>query len=219
MGMLIPDKYDAQVITQLTNAFASGSGGIDVLRAHNQKESLFDTNHTLARIAYRINALPTNDASNPNVQGKWYGLLSHIDTLSPTRENLKGILSSALANATGTISSVQFGAIYDPSQSDYTVTVSQPSANVYKLTLHCPKDPYQGPVEPLGYVPPQDKDPYGNSVEVAPTIIWPPTRRPRKSRRAAPKRARRKSARTKAGGMTRKKRRGAGSGRGKVGKR
>jgi hypothetical protein len=214
MGMLIPNTYDQQVLTQLTMAFAPGSAGIDVLRAHNKKEPLFDTNHSLERVAYRIGAVPTNDATNPNVQGKWYGLLSHIDTQVPqTRDTIKGYLQAALTNANRAISSVQFDAFHDTTIQEYSVAFSQPSAGVYKLTLRCPNDPYQGAVKPAGYVPPPDTDPSGNPVEVAPTTIWPKARRPRRAKKAAKKQARRKSARTKAGGITRKTRTGRGKAR------
>jgi hypothetical protein len=160
MGMLIPNVNDQQILGQLTNAFAFGATGIDKLRNHYQHEQFFDAHHHLERVVYRINALPIG----ANAQSRWYGLLSHLDTIH-TGRGIKGHLHAALVN--NNANHVEFDAQLDPTQADYGFTSTPLGHGAFRLTLLCPNDPYNGPVRPAGWVPPADPG------EVQPTIIWP----------------------------------------------
>jgi hypothetical protein len=166
MGMVIPNQNDLQISAQLNRAFGPGNGNIDQLRRHYAIEQVFDGNHSLERVVFRISAVP----NNATARGRWFGLLHTIDTdpaLQQTRDAIKHELHTALINRV--VPQLTFTAQLDQTQATHGVRIGpDPNvANATLLTLLCPADPYNGFVRPPNWQPPADNN------EQPPIIIWP----------------------------------------------
>lgn len=148
MGGYIGNPSDLQIVAALNLAFNSTAGGISKTRTYFGRETPFDGQHTLSRVAYRIGAYPTDQTS----RGKWFGLLDHL--ANTVAQEIKDILQTALNDMN--IAAVVFSVMPDPNNGpNYTVDTHTANLASY-VTLLCPGHDYNGPAYPPGYVPPRD---------------------------------------------------------------
>jgi len=104
MGSLIPigGGADAEIKTHLNAAF--NDTNILIIKAVVAKENLFDGDHHLHRIAYRLGTYPIGNYPNDNAQGKWFFFLKKILMSATyqgvsTAQSIKSILSYAVRNS------------------------------------------------------------------------------------------------------------------------
>lgn len=156
MGMFIGNRNDLETAANLNAAFTSDQ--LKALHKHKEKKgTLFDGNHKLSRVAFRLKAYP----SDPNIRLKWFGLLDHIEQNHPAaRDKIKNTLQSAINNYPA-VQRVVFGVKHNPAGTGYSADADTSTA-VYALTLVCSGD-YTGPS--LRADPPPDEDSGGNNVE------------------------------------------------------
>jgi len=78
MGALIPigGGADAEIKGLLNTAF--NDTNIVILRGVVSKEDLFDGNHNLHRLAYRLGTYPVGTYSGDDAKGKWFYFLKKI---------------------------------------------------------------------------------------------------------------------------------------------
>jgi hypothetical protein len=142
-----------QIAVALNNDFNSTSTGLANTRKYFGREDPTDAQHTLARVAHRLKATPTDTTA----RGRWFGLLDYIDTdasLAAARTAIRGALHRALS--TRTIVAVVFDVLKDPANGQqYSVTTNTTDSVIY-LSLLCPGHDYNGPVHPPAYIPPRD---------------------------------------------------------------
>ena len=98
MGALLPvgSGPDAEIVDRL-NELVSGAE-LAVLRRHNRREKLFDSNHRLRRVAFRIGAYPTRDYGTDDAKRKWFFFLHHV-LPQATQTAIKNILHDAMSRA------------------------------------------------------------------------------------------------------------------------
>jgi hypothetical protein len=174
MGMALGNRNDQLIIANLDAAFTN-SHLTNTLRPHQAatSEKLFDSNHTLKRVAHRLGATHHNGTT----RGKWFGLL---DGLPPaTRDAIKKILQDALNNSN--VDRVVFGVmagkpadgyyIYPNNASPGETIPTSGSHFIYSLTLVCPGDFSGVAVSPND--PGNDHDSNGNDVEKPPAYLGP----------------------------------------------
>jgi hypothetical protein len=144
VGAIIPSPNDQEIVARLNEVFSPT--GIKTLRDHQRRsgERLFDANHHLHRVAFRIGAIPTQ----ARARGRWYALLRHL-LPAATQNAIKRVLQSALDDARKNVDGVVFGVSHDPSAPNYFIYpdnadpfVEIPSASgsttTYSLTLVTP---------------------------------------------------------------------------------
>jgi hypothetical protein len=110
MGGLIPigGGADAEIKGLLNAAFDDTN--IAIVRGQMAKENLFDGNHHLHRLAYRLGAYPVRvyKGDSAKAQGKWFYFLKNTLT-DPPIKSIKAILSYAMTNP-GSVARVVFDA-------------------------------------------------------------------------------------------------------------
>ncbi len=106
MGALIPTGPDQDICASLTQRFSDqpdrvadptgATSYIDVVRNHhNNKERLFDSNHSLHRVTWRLGGLP----QDPQARLRWYYFLRKI-LPHQTRDAIKHVLTKVMQNRT-----------------------------------------------------------------------------------------------------------------------
>jgi hypothetical protein len=105
MGALLPvgSGPDAEIVDRLNELF-SGTD-LAVLRRHNRREKLFDSNHRLRRVAFRIGAYPTRDYGTDDAKRKWFFFLHQV-LPQATQDAIKKILNDAMSRTS--IKAVKF---------------------------------------------------------------------------------------------------------------
>jgi hypothetical protein len=173
MGALMPvgSGPDKEIVTVLNSLF-SGSN-FQVLRDHDKnKEKLFDNNHRLGRVAFRIGGYPAKDYHPDDAKRKWFYFLHHLP--KATQDAIKRILSDALINSK--ITAVMFSV---EENSAVTSPHLYPSNNEpLPNYLNTARDKYlvhlvvQAPMSDAAEDPPGDNDPDPGEVQIA----WPKLR-------------------------------------------
>ena len=114
MGGLIPigGGADAEIKGRLNAAF--NDANIVIVRKVAAGENLFDGNHHLHRVAYRLGAYPIATYTGDNAQGKWFYFLKNILSSATyngvsTTQSIKSILSYAVR--TSGVKRIAFDAI------------------------------------------------------------------------------------------------------------
>jgi hypothetical protein len=111
MGGLIPigGGADAEIKGLLNTAFDDTN--IVIVRGQMAKENLFDGNHHLHRLAYRLGAYPvrTYKGESAKAQGKWFYFLK-TTLKGPAKNSIKAILSYAMTNPGSAVARVVFDA-------------------------------------------------------------------------------------------------------------
>jgi len=113
MGSLIPigGGADAEIKGLLNAAF--NDTNILIVRGQVQanKENLFDGNHHLHRLAYRLGAYPVRSykGESANAKGKWFYFLKNT-LKAPAITSIKAILSYAMTNSNNDVARVVFDA-------------------------------------------------------------------------------------------------------------
>jgi hypothetical protein len=99
MGGLIPigGGADAEIKGKLNAAFDDKN--IAIVRSQMAKENLFDGNHHLHRLAFRLGTYPvrTYQGESAKAQGKWFYFLKHT-LKEPATKSIKAVLSYAMTN-------------------------------------------------------------------------------------------------------------------------
>jgi hypothetical protein len=157
MGLLfnIPSGGDRAIVAILNWQFSGAP--LEGLRQHqrSKSENLFDRNHHLARVVWRLGLFPTTGSNRP--KARW---LKFLRSILPVRVQNK--IKSALSDALGdpNCSSVTFQAVEDSTAADYNClrnVVALPNGgNSVALTLVCPQpvnpddagDPSEPPPDP-----------------------------------------------------------------------
>ena len=199
MGALLPvgSGPDAEICDRLNRLFSPNS--IGVLRTHNRREKLFDSNHRLRRVAFRIGAYPARDYGADDAKRKWFFFLHH-ELTQATEDAIKRILSDAMTRTS--ISAVKFS-VEENSQASHPHLY--PSNNEPLTSyLNAAGDTYlvhlivHGPMDDTAEDPPGDPDP-GEQSFAWPTLKLrrPPFRRPKsgggRKKKAVKKKAAKKS--------------------------
>jgi hypothetical protein len=190
MGALIPigGGADAEIKLRLNTAF--NDTNIQIVRSVVGNENLFDGNHHLHRIAYRLGTYPTRTYSGDDAKGKWFYFLKKIlkdatHNGTSTADSIKAILSYGLRRNTG-VARIVFDATQGADGSlDHYVAPGNPvqdadiaplvdSTGTLSITLVCPA-PLPNRSAP---VPDQqgdlDQDAHGNVIEKRPIKIFTP---------------------------------------------
>jgi len=194
MGGLIPigGGADAEIKGRLNAAF--NGTNIVIVRNIAATENLFDGNHHLHRVAYRLGAYPIATYTGDNAQGKWFYFLKIIlrgatyNGVSTT-QSIKSILSYALR--TSGVKRIAFDAIqgaaanvdhyiYSPTiagnpVADGDIASLVDTTGTLSVALICPSSlPDQA-----SPIPNQqndiDVDANGNIIEKPPIKIFTPT--------------------------------------------
>jgi hypothetical protein len=189
MGALIPigGGADAEIKGRLNAAF--NDTNIAIVRGVVTKENLFEKNHHLHRVAYRLGAYPIKTYPGDNAQGKWFYFLKKIlkdatyNGVSTT-ESIKAILAYAMKTAA--VKRVVFDAQQGTAGNlDHYVSPANPvadadvaslvdSTGTLGVMLVCPS-PLPNKTSPI---PNQqgdiDVDPNGNIIEKPPIKIFVP---------------------------------------------
>jgi len=185
MGSLMPigSGPDAEIIAVLNKVFSGRN--LDALRAHEglTGESLFDKNHKLHRVAFRIGAYPARDYSPDDAKRKWFYFLHRV--LPPATEKaIKRILKDALL-PNSKIKAVQFFVEENsaasaphlfPSNSEPLSGYLDPTSKYYWVRLIVKKQ-----LDDVGEDQPDrpgDHDTNDNGNDVEQPIKWPSFRLP-----------------------------------------
>ncbi len=107
MGALIPTGPDQEICANLTQRFSDqpdltadltgATSWIDVVRDHNNnQEKLFDNNHHLHRVAWRLGGIPKMDQQ---ARVRWYYFLRKI-LPHETRDAIKQVLNKVMRDTT-----------------------------------------------------------------------------------------------------------------------
>jgi hypothetical protein len=189
MGALIPigGGADAEIKGLLNTAF--NDTNIVILRGVVSKEDLFDGNHNLHRIAYRLGTYPVGTYPGDDAKGKWFYFLKKIlkdatHNGKSTTKSIKSILSYALRNSA--VKRVVFDArpdtngnanhYVDPGNplSDAEIAALVDTTGTLTIALICPS-PLPNKAAPI---PNQqgdiDVDPHGGIIERPPIKIFVP---------------------------------------------
>ena len=194
MGALIPINggADAEIKTSLNAAF--NATNILIVKAVVAKENLFDGDHHLHRIAYRLGTYPVKTYPGDDARGKWFFFLKSILTGATykgvsTAHSIKSILSYAVKNSGATNSAVK-RVVFDAQQGtvgnvDHYIYPANPVADAdvaalvdttgtLSVLLVCPSPlPNNASAIPnqQGDV---DVDAHGNIIERPPIKIFAP---------------------------------------------
>lgn len=152
MGGYIGNPSDLQIVAALNLAFGAGSSGLAKTRTYFGAETPFDDQHTLSRVAFRLNGYP----NDPTSKAKWFGLLDNLKSSEAAK--IQDVLGDALANQN--IQAVVFAVMPDPGNGkDYSVMTDKAVNGASYITLLCPQHDYKGPQHDD---PPPDKgEPHG----------------------------------------------------------
>jgi hypothetical protein len=181
MGSLMPvgSGPDAEIIAALNNIFSGKN--LATLRDHKNQtgESLFDKNHKLRRVAFRLGAYPARDYSPvDDAKRKWFYFLHQV--LPPATEKaIKRVLNNAISS-NSPVTAVQFfveenKAASEPHLYPYNTaslaSFLDPTGKYYWVRLIVKKQ-----LDDVGEDQPDkpndhDKDDNGNDVEHP--INWP----------------------------------------------
>ncbi|MHC6153634.1 hypothetical protein ACVSQB_17840 [Bradyrhizobium elkanii] len=170
MGALLPvgSGPDAEIVDRLNQLFSGTE--LAALRKHNKKEKLFDPNHRLRRVAFRIGAYPSRDYGNDDAKRKWFFFLHHV-LPEETQDAIKKILGDAMTRTA--IKAVKFSVEENsqvrhphlfPSNSEPLTSYLNGAGNAYLVHLVV-----QGPMDDSAEDPPGDND--TDSGEQP--IVWP----------------------------------------------
>jgi len=190
MGALIPigGGADAEIKSSLN--FAFNDINIGEVRKVVGNEDLFDLNHHLHRVAYRLAAYPVRNYGNDPAKGKWFFFLKNILPAAMrggvvTSDSIKKILSYAMSNP-NTVNRVVFDAVQGPDASPHYVEGGNPTqpnqiaglvdtTGTLMIRLICPAPLNDNDV---ASTPNQagdlDRDPQGNIIEKPPIKIFNP---------------------------------------------
>jgi hypothetical protein len=188
---------DAEIKGRLNAAFDDTN--IVIVRGQNAKENLFDGNHHLHRLAYRLAAYPvrTYTGESANAKGKWFYFLKNT-LKDPAIKSIKAILSYAMNNPNGDVARVVFDARPGDPKKDHYIDGPTPnptdpgdisqlvdSSGTLLLALICP-DSLSMNTSPVpnqtGDIDNGEKSP---AKIFTPTVLAPPildkkTRKPKK---------------------------------------
>lgn len=192
MGSLIPigGGADGEIQNLLNTAF--NDTNIQIIRT-KVRDDLFDDNHHLHRIAYRLGTYPIANYGSDDAKGKWFYFLKHVlknaqHNGTSTAKSLKKILTYALRhpNKPGKVARVVFRAIEGTDASlDHYVAPGNPTADAdiarlvdatgtLSVVLVCPQSlPDQSSAVP-NQTSDVDKDGQGNIIEKPPIKIFTP---------------------------------------------
>ncbi|MCA6122194.1 hypothetical protein J6500_09875 [Bradyrhizobium sp. WSM 1704] len=170
MGALLPvgSGPDAEIVDRLNELFSGTE--LASLRRHNKKEKLFDANHRLWRVAFRIGAYPSRDYGSDDAKRKWFFFLHHVLT-QDTQDAIKRILGDAMTRSA--IRAVKFSVEENsqvrhphlfPSNNEPLANYLNTAGNTYLVHLVV-----KGPMDDSAEDPPGDNDPdHGEQP-----ISWP----------------------------------------------
>ena len=168
MGMYIGNPDDQNIVSSANARFDSSANGLSKLRKDFANEKIFDTNHTLARVAYRLGIKAKND-DNYVKNGRWFGLLHYIDTNRPAvATKIKGFLKMALDTTSNPKATSVLFSVAPYNGNDYDVG-TQSTDPTYVITLLAPGHDYGGNTHPANapFVPPRDNgEPHGSPLSV-----------------------------------------------------
>ena len=190
MGALLPvgSGPDAEIVDRLNKIFSGTS--LAVLRRHNKKEKLFDSNHRLGRVAWRLGAYPARDYGTDDAKRKWFFFLHQVLTQG-TKDAIKRILNDAMSRSaiTAVVFSVEENSDADfahlsPSNDERLEKYRNAAGNKYRVHLVV-KAPMTDDAE----------DPPGDDDGGEEPISWPmlKVRRSKRRRSAGKKKAAKKS--------------------------
>jgi len=204
MGSLMPigSGPDAEIIAVLNKVFSGRN--LDSLRAHEELtgESLFDKNHKLHRVAFRIGAYPARDYSPDDAKRKWFYFLHRV-LPSATEKAIKKILKDALL-PNSQIKAVQFFVEENsaasaphlfPSNSEPLSGYLDPTGKYYWVRLIVKKQ-----LDDVGEDQPDrpgDHDTNDNGNDIEQPIKWPSFRLPRFPKKKPKKKSYAKSGKKK----------------------
>jgi len=189
MGSLIPigGGADAEIKGRLNAAF--NATNIGIVRNVVANENIFDGQHKLHRIAYRLGTYPTKTYPNDNAKGKWFFFLKKIikdaahNGISTT-DSIKAILSYAL-NTHG-VKRVVFDArqgsdpnadhYVDPGNPVTTVDIARlvDTTGTLMVALICPAPLPNSTAPTPNQDADLDRDANGNIIERKPIKIFTP---------------------------------------------
>jgi hypothetical protein len=170
MGALLPvgSGPDAEIVDRLNQLFSGAE--LATLRQHNKKEKLFDTNHRLRRVAFRIGAYPSRDYGSDDAKRKWFFFLHH-EVPQGTQDAIKRILGDAMTRTS--INAVKFSVEENsaashphlfPSNNEPLANYLNAARNTYLVHLVV-----KGPMSDSAEDPPGDNDQDGGEQPIA----WP----------------------------------------------
>lgn len=144
MGALIPigQGADAEIKSRLNNAFSGQN--LALLQANQATENLFDGNHTLQRVAYRLGCYPQKSGYLEPSRAKWFYFLQNTlpaankyPAAAPitTTQAIKNMLLYAL-NPANNITRVVFEAVEDKAASCHYVYPDNVKQTVHGSTMH-----------------------------------------------------------------------------------
>jgi hypothetical protein len=161
MGALLPvgSGPDAEIVDRLNKLFSGAK--LAIIRNHNKRrEKLFQGNHRLRRVAFRIGAYPAQDYVADDAKRKWFYFLHHEITQA-TEDAIKKILNDAMTNTS--ITAVAFSVeensqaahphLY-PSNTEPLANYLNATGNKYLVHLVVP-----APMTDDAENPPGDNDP------------------------------------------------------------
>jgi len=133
MGGLIPigGGADAEIKGLLNAAF--NDTNIAIVRSVVAKENLFDGNHHLHRLAYRLGAYPvrTYKGDSAKAKGKWFYFLKQILAHgTPVAISINAILSYAITNPSVVVRVVFDARLGDPKANPNHYIYAPPAATV-----------------------------------------------------------------------------------------
>jgi hypothetical protein len=130
MGDLIPigGGADAEIKGLLNAAFNDTNIAIVRGQVQVKKENLFDGNHHLHRLAYRLGAYPvrTYKGESAKAPGKWFYFLKNT-LKAPAITSIKAILSYAMTNPNNDVARVVFDARPGDPNADHYVEGPTPN--------------------------------------------------------------------------------------------
>jgi hypothetical protein len=222
MGALIPigGGADAEIKSNLNFAF----NDVNIKTVRNQNEDLFDSDHHLHRVAYRLGAYPTRNYGNDPAKAKWFFFLKSVLPVAmhggvSTADSIKAILSYAMRNPNKAVKRVVFDAVQGPGASPHYVEggAGNPTQDnqiaplidttgTLMIRLICPQSLNDNDVSPApNQTGDVDRDQQGGIIEQFPIkIITPPAaaavlpRKAKKAKKAKAKKQPKKKAKARA---------------------
>jgi hypothetical protein len=121
---------DAEIKSSLN--FAFNDVNIKYVRTVVKNENLFDNDHHLHRVAYRLAAYPVRNYGNDPAKAKWFFFLRNVLPAAIyggviTADSIKEILSYAMRNPNKAVKRVVFEAVQGPDQSPHYVEGGNPT--------------------------------------------------------------------------------------------
>ncbi len=191
MGGLIPigGGADAEIKSSLN--FAFNDVNIKQVRKVVKNENLFDDDHHLHRVAYRLATYPVRNYGNDPAKAKWFFFLQNVLLAAvhggvSTADSIKKILSYAMRNPNNTVQRVVFDAVQGPDQSPHYVDGGNPiqdnqiaglvdTTGTLMIRLICPAPLNDNDVAPTpNKTSDLDRDHQGNVIEHPPIKIFNP---------------------------------------------